>query len=338
MRIDTDYKRLKLIHPFKTARKAARPSSDSLFVYLEHEGFVGIGEIRPQEYYYSENFAVAEKVLGKALSVIGDNPFLIEDITCELKKQFYYAPATVAGIDIALHDLVCKMLNIPLYQYLGVNPENIPVSSMTVGLDAIPVMINKLKEVKKFPIIKLKAGLDNDIEMIKAIRDNTDAKIRIDANTGWEVNEAIDIINEIEKYDIEFIEQPIKTGNYEGLKKIKENINIPIITDEDSVDSKDIPNLIECVDGINIKLMKCGGIREALKMVKAARTFDLKIMVGIMLESSVGAAAAANVAALSDYADIDSNVLISNDPFSGMVNNSGKIILSEKAGLGLEPI
>ena len=338
MKVRIGYKSLKLIHPFKTARKAARPFSDSLFVYLEHEGFTGIGEIRPQEYYYNENFEVAEKVLKASLEVIGDNPFLIEDITSELKKKFYYAPATVAGLDIAIHDLVCKMLNIPLYKYLGLNPDNIPISSMTVGLDTIPVMIDKLKELEGFPIIKLKAGIDNDIEMIKAIRDNTDAKIRIDANTGWSVNEAIDIINKIEKYNIEFIEQPIKTGNYEGLKKIKENVNIPIITDEDSVDSRDISNLVGCVDGINIKLMKCGGIREAVKMIKAARTFDLDIMIGIMLESSVGAAAAANVAALADYADVDSNILISNDPFRGMVNNLGKITLSDKPGLGLEEV
>jgi L-Ala-D/L-Glu epimerase len=336
MKIRTEYKSLKLIHPFKTARKAPRAFSDSLFVYLEHEGFTGIGEIRPQEYYYNEDFEVAERVLKTASAMIGENPFLIEDITCELKEKFYYAPATVAGIDIALHDLVCKMLNLPLYQYLGVNPGRIPLSSMTVGLDTIPVMITKLRELEGFPIIKLKAGMENDLEMIKAIRDNTDAMIRIDANTGWEVNEAIDIINEIEKYDIEFIEQPIKKGNFEGLKKVKENVNIPIITDEDSVDSRDIPNLVGCVDGINIKLMKCGGIREAMKMINAARTFDLKIMIGMMLESSVGAAAGANVAGLTDYADLDANILISNDPFTGMINDFGKITLSDKPGLGLE--
>ena len=244
MRIQTEYKTLKLIHPFKTARKAARATTDSLFVNLSHEGYTGVGEIRPQEYYYNENFEVAEKVIKEAERMLGNDPFLIEDITVALKERFFYAPATVAGIDIALHDLAAKILNIPLYKYLGVNPLNIPDSSITVGLDAIPVMIQKLKELKGFPIIKLKAGMEGDLEMIKAIRENSEAIIRIDANTGWEVNQAIDIINEIENYDIEFIEQPIKKGDYEGLKKVKENVNIPIITDEDSVDSKDIPNLL----------------------------------------------------------------------------------------------
>ena len=151
----------------------------------------------------------------------------------------------------------------------------------------------------------------------------------------WTVDEAIDIINKIEKYNIEFIEQPIAPGNYEGLKKIKENTNIPLITDEDSVDSKDIPNLVGCVDGINIKLMKCGGIREAIKMVHAAKTFGMKVMVGIMLESSIGVSAAAHIAAMADFADIDSNLLIANDPYDGVENNFGKITLAGLPGLGL---
>ncbi|MCF7791149.1 MAG: dipeptide epimerase [Victivallales bacterium] len=338
MKLLTEFRTLKLKHPFTTSRKAPRVLTDSLYVYLEHEGYTGIGEIRPQEYYYNETFKVSGQVLKSALNIIGDDPFLIEDITSELKEKYYYAPATVAGIDIALHDLAAKILGVPLYKYLGVNPERIPLSSITVGLDEIHVMIRKLKELEGFPIIKLKAGLENDMEIIKTVRENTKAKIRVDANTGWEVNEAVDMINEMEKYDIEFIEQPIAKGNYEGLKKIKDNVNIPVITDEDSVDSKDIPNLVGCVDGINIKLMKCGGIREALKMVKAARTFGLQVMAGMMLESSVGTAAGANIAALTDYADLDANILISNDPFTGISNNFGKITLSELPGLGLKAI
>ena len=184
MKISYEFKKLKLVYPFKTARKAARFETDSLIIALEHDGVVGYGEIRPQEYYFNETFGVSKTVLDNVADIMGENPFLIEDITTALKKEFYYAPATVAGLDIALHDLISKTLNIPLYKYLGVNPERIPISSMTVALDEIPIMIKKLKELEGFPIIKIKAGMENDLEMIKAIRENTDAAIRIDANTG----------------------------------------------------------------------------------------------------------------------------------------------------------
>ncbi|HJO91805.1 MAG TPA: dipeptide epimerase [Victivallales bacterium] len=335
MKLTSEIKTLKLKYPFKTARSDDRSESDSLIVKLEKDGFIGYGEIRPSEYYFGENFEVSSKVLNSAADIIDDNPFLLEDILEDLKIKFPYAPSTLAGIDIALHDLVGKLLNIPLYQYFGLNKEKTPVTSFTIGLDNIPMMVKKIKEAKDYPIIKVKVGTPNDIEIMKAIREHTDAIIRVDANTGWGVDEAIENINRLEEFNIEFIEQPIEPGNFEGLRKIKENVNIPIMADEDVVNSNNIPNLIGCVDAINIKLMKCGGIREALRMINIAKAHGMKIMLGCMLESSIGNAAAAQISPLVDYADLDTFLLITNDPYTGLGDNCGKLFLSDKPGLGI---
>ncbi len=336
MNVKSEFVKLKLKYPFKTARRPPREFSDSLIVSIEHNGCVGEGEIRPSEYYFGEDFEVSEKVISEIGSVIGENPFLLEDIINELKTKYYYAPATVAGIDIALHDLVGKLLGIPLYQLFGLNPEKTPVSSFTIGLDTIPIMIKKLKEASNYPIIKVKVGVPGDLDMIKAIRDVSDATIRVDANTGWSVSEAIEKINQFEKYDIEFIEQPIIPKNYKGLKEIRANTNIPIMADEDSVSLKDLPKLVGCVDSINIKLMKCGGIREALNMVNFSHAHGMKVMLGCMLESSLSIAAAAHISPLVEYADLDTNLLITNDPYSGMGSDNGKLLLPNAPGLGVK--
>ena len=338
MKIKTEFIRLKLKYPFKTARSAPREFTDSLIVSIEYEGQVGEGEIRPSEYYFGEDFKVAQKVISEILPVLGGNPFLLEDIINELKAKYFYAPATIAGIDIALHDLVGKLLGIPLYKYFGLNAKKTPVSSYTIGLDTIPKMLNKLKEASNFPIIKVKVGVPGDLDMIKAIRGISDVKIRVDANTGWSVTEAIKKINQLEKYDIEFIEQPIVPKNYKGLREIRKNTNIPIMADEDSVSLKDLPNLVGCVDSINIKLMKCRGIREALSMINFAHANGIKVMLGCMLESSLSIAAAAHISPLVEYTDLDTNILITNDPYSGMKNVDGKPILPNQPGIGVKRI
>jgi len=199
-------------------------------------------------------------------------------------------------------------------------------------------MLNKLKEASNFPIIKVKVGVPGDLDMIKAIRGISDVKIRVDANTGWSVTEAIKKINQLEKYDIEFIEQPIVPKNYKGLREIRKNTNIPIMADEDSVSLKDLPNLVGCVDSINIKLMKCRGIREALSMINFAHANGIKVMLGCMLESSLSIAAAAHISPLVEYTDLDTNILITNDPYSGMKNVDGKLILPNQPGIGVKRI
>jgi L-alanine-DL-glutamate epimerase-like enolase superfamily enzyme len=335
MKIKSAITTLRLKYPFKISRGPARYETETMIIKLKHEGFTGLGEVKPSEYYFSETFAVTAELLKKAEKVIGNNPFQVEDILNELREIYPNSPASLAGIDIALHDLICKMLNIPIYKYLGLNKDKTPITSYTIAIDTIPIMVKKLKEAQNYPIIKVKLGTTEDIKIMKALRDNTDAIIRVDANTDWEVDEAIKKINELEKFNVELVEQPIKPGNYKGLRKIKNSVNIPIMADEDVINSKDVPKLAGCVDSINIKLMKCGGIREAVKMIHTAKTFGLKVMLGCMIESSVANSAAAHISPLVDYADLDTHLLITNDPFEGLGNINGKQILSDSPGLGL---
>ena len=203
-----------------------------------------------------------------------------------------------------------------------------------MGIDTIPVTLERLEAARQYPILKIKVGLPGDVETVKAIRERTDAILRVDANCGWSVDEAIERINALEAYNIELIEQPIPAKNYEGLRKIRENVNVPIMADEDAITSADLPALIGCVDAINIKLMKCRGLREARRMIDTAHAFGLKVMLGCMSESSLAITAAAHLSPLLDYADLDAHLLISNDPFEGVTVQEGKLMLPDRPGIG----
>jgi L-alanine-DL-glutamate epimerase-like enolase superfamily enzyme len=197
-------------------------------------------------------------------------------------------------------------------------------------------MAKKALLAQDYPILKIKVGTKHDLEIIRAIRDVTNAVIRVDANAGWTPKEAIKNIQALLPYNIEFVEQPIPAHNLTGLKLIREHVPIPIIADESSITVEDIPQLAECVDGINIKLMKCGGLRHALKMIHVARAHNLRIMLGCMIESSLAITAAAHLTPLVDYADLDGNLLIDNDPFIGVTIDHGKLVLPDASGLGVK--
>jgi len=238
---------------------------------------------------------------------------------------------------MALYDLVAKRLNLPLYRLLGLDGKTPLITSYTIGIDTPEKMKKKTKQAKDFLVYKVKVGVENDLEMVKAIREVTDAKIRVDANAGWSAEEALDKIDQIKEYGIEFVEQPIDPKDKAGLKKIREKAEIPIIIDEHLMTSRDIPEFVELCDGINIKLAKCGGIREALRMIHVARAHGLKVMLGCMIESSVGIAAAAHLGSLADFLDLDGNLLVSNDPYEGLRLDKGKLFLSDLPGLGVVP-
>ncbi len=335
MKIKTSLIYLQHKYPFTIARrKGTAEAVPNVRIEIEHEGVVGLGEARPSAFYGGETVEIVLQTIEQAKDVIGDNPFLIEDIAHELLLRFPNSPAAAAGIDIALHDLVGKKLGVPLYQLFGLNPQKTPLTSYTIGLDSIEIMLKKLKEAAQYPIIKVKVGVENDIEIVKAIRDNTDAVLRLDANTGWTVSEAIKKINQLEKYGIEFIEQPIKPGDYAGLAEIKRNTNIAIMADEDCTCPQVLGNLAGCVDSINIKLMKCRGLCFAKKMINTADSLGLKVMFGCMTESSLPLTAAAHLTPMTKYADLDMQLLITNDPYEGLKVSEGKIILPQRPGVG----
>jgi len=228
------------------------------------------------------------------------------------------------------------MLNVPVYKLLGLNPAHTPHTSFTLGIDSPANMAKKALLARDYPILKVKVGTKNDVANLAAIREVSNATIRVDANAGWTPREAIKTINALAPYNIEFVEQPVHPRDLDGMRLVRENVPLPIIADESCVTVDDIPRVVGCVDGINIKLMKCGGIRHALKMIHAARAHHLQIMIGCMIESSLAITAAAHLTPLVDYADLDGHLLIDNDPYEGVKVVNSKVVLPDRPGLGVQ--
>ncbi len=322
---------LKLKHPFRISRSVTELKKN-VIVRIDE----GIGEAAPSQ-YYGENADTVIQCLEQVKDQLGDDPFRIESILRNLNKKIQGNYSAKAAIDMALHDLVAKRLNIPVYKLLGLDGSKPLITSYTIGIDTPEKMKEKTKLAEEFLVYKVKVGVEGDVEMVKAVREVTDARIRVDVNAGWSADEAVERINQLKEYDIEFVEQPVDPKDKAGLKRIKEKSDVPIIIDEQLMTTKDIPNFVGLCDGINIKLAKCGGIREALRMIHVARAHGLKVMLGCMIESSVGISAAAQLGSLADYLDLDGNLLVSDDPYEGPRLDKGKLHLSDLPGLGVMP-
>ena len=334
MHIDAKPLDLKLTVPFRIAREVQYTSSN-VIIQVTHDDFTGYGEASPTE-YYGESPETVLACIALFAGNLGDDPFLIEDILTGLNKIIRLNPSAKAAVDMALYDLMGKMLNVPVYKLLGLNPAHAAHTSFTIGIDTPDNMAKKALLARDYPILKIKVGTKHDLDIIKAIRDVSAATIRVDANTGWTPKEAIKNIQSFAPYNIEFVEQPVPAHDLAGLKLIRDNVPLPIIADESCVTVEDIPRVAECVDGINIKLMKCGGIAHALKMIHVARAHNLRVMIGCMIESSLAITAAAHLTPLVDYADLDGNLLVDNDPYSGVTVEKGKLILPDAPGLGVK--
>lgn len=335
MHIDAKPVDLKLTVPFRISRNVQYTSPNAI-VQINHGDFTGLGEAAPDG-YYGESQESMLACVSLFAGNLGDDPFLIEDILKRLDGIIGLNPSAKAAVDMALYDLVGKILNVPVYKLLGLNPQHTPYTSFTLGIDTPENMAKKAMLAQGYPILKVKVGTKHDLDNLKAIRDVSSATIRVDANTGWTPKEAIRNINALAPYNIEFVEQPVPAHDLDGLKLIRQNVPVPIIADESCVTVDDIPRVAGCVDGINIKLMKCGGIRHALKMIHTARAHNLQVMIGCMIESSLAITAAAHLTPLVDYADLDGHLLIDNDPYSGVTVEKGKLILPEGPGLGVKP-
>ena len=325
---------LKLTTPFRISR-GVQYTSPNVIVQVSYQDYTGYGEASPSE-YYGESLETVLACITLFAGNLGDDPFVIEDILHRLNKIIGLNPSAKAAVDMALYDIVGKLLGVPLYKLLGLNPARTPHTSFTIGLDTPAEMAKKVLLAKEYPILKIKVGTKHDLDIIKAIRDVSNAVVRVDANTGWTPKEAIKNINALAPYNIEFVEQPIPAHDLAGLKLIRDNVPVPIIADESCVTVDDIPRIAECVDGVNIKLMKSGGISHALKMIHVARAHHLRVMIGCMIESSLAITAAAHLTPLVDYADLDGHLLIDNDPYEGVKVEHGKLILPDGPGLGVK--
>jgi L-alanine-DL-glutamate epimerase-like enolase superfamily enzyme len=259
------------------------------------------------------------------------------NIKTTLDKTLLDQSCAKCALDIALMDWVGKKLNAPLFRLFGLDKSQTARTSFSIGIDTPEVIKQKIKEAEAYPLLKIKVGKDSDAEILDTVRSVTDKPLRVDANEGWKTKEvALEKIKWLETMGVELIEQPLPAAMTEEHRWLRERVNMPIIADEAVKSAADIPALAGAYDGINIKLMKAGGVQEALTMIQMARALGLKIMIGCMIESSVAITAAAHLSPLIDWADLDGNLLISNDPFKGVEVKEGKLVLNDKPGLGVE--
>ena len=327
---------LQLATPFRISRGVQLHAYNTL-VTLRDGDLSGIGEAAPSG-YYGEKREMVHAALPYLAQQLGDDPLCIEDIVEAFERTFHHGNAAAkAAFDMALYDLAGKRLDVPVYTLLGLNPDRTPLTSYTIAIDTPQEMARKAGEARDYPVLKIKVGTPDDVAIVRAIREVTDATLRVDANAAWTAKEAIRTINALAPYNIEFVEQPVAASDLDGLQLVRENVPVPVIADESCVVPEDIPSVIGRVDGINIKLMKCGGMRNALKMIAAARVHHLKVMLGCMIESSLSITAAAQLSPLVDYADLDGQMLIAHDPFDGVRVEHGKLVLPDRPGLGVIP-
>jgi L-alanine-DL-glutamate epimerase-like enolase superfamily enzyme len=319
---------LPLRHTFTIARSSENVSHTAV-VRLRWNGLEGLGETAPIA-RYGESLESAIAAL--RARPLGDDPYAFERLLTGL------SPAQMCGLDIALHDLIGKDLERPLWRLLVLDPARTPRTSFTIGIAPLDETLAKVRDIGTHPVIKVKLGKGAEIETIEAVRSVYTGTIRIDANEGWTPEQSVTILTELARHEVEFCEQPIPAGSPEQLRWIRERSPIPIVTDEDSKDAADLPALLGCVDGINVKLAKCGGIRGALAMIHTARAMGFKIMLGCMVESQILTTAAAHLSPLVDWADLDGPFLTARDPFAGITYAGGKIVLPAGPGLGVREV
>ncbi len=334
--IDVKTKRLDLAHTWTISRNSS-DFKNNVFVKIERNGITGYGEAAPNVRYGEDSKKTTRRINEAKKIFERNNLFHYVDIKDETDKTITDQSCAKAALDIALMDWIGKALNVPLYKLWGLDTGKAPVTSFSIGIDTVEVIKQKVREAEQYPILKIKVGTDRDREIINAVRSVTDKPIRVDANEGWKTKEeALEKIKWLKDQGVEFIEQPMPSTMIKETAWLRERAGIPIIADEAVKTAADIPKLAEAYDGINIKLMKSGGIQEALRMIGMAKALGMKIMLGCMIESSVAISAAAHLAPFVDYADLDGNLLIKNDPFSGVKVVKGKFIFNDKPGLGVE--
>ena len=320
----------------RTTFRIAHGASDQRFnVRCQIEDGLGEAAVVP---YYGDTQESILAYLRKVGEIPGGDPALLEDLLANLPPG---SPASRAAIDIALHDLWGKRLGQPLYRLFGLDPTRLPPTSFTIGIDRPEVMAEQARQCG-YPIIKVKLGSSDDAAALTAIRRATSARLRVDANAGWSYDQALELIPSLAQFDLELIEQPLPRGDIEGIRALrqqlrKRGLTTPIFVDESVRSAQDVAAHAGAVDGVVIKLMKTGGLREALRAIHTARALDMQIMLSCMVESSIGVTAAAHIAPLCDHADLDGPLLITNDPYLGVTYHGAQMTLPNRPGLGVIP-
>jgi L-alanine-DL-glutamate epimerase-like enolase superfamily enzyme len=325
---------LELRHVF-TVASFSRSTTPVMLTEIECGDYIGYGEASMPP-YLGESHDTATKFLSQADLSKYENPFDLETILADVDKIAPGNGAAKASIDIALHDLVGKMMNQPWYNIWGFDKSKTPNTTFTIGIDKPDVVRKKVEEANEFKILKVKVGLKNDKEMIETIRSVTDVPLTVDANQGWkDRQEALDMIHWLKEKGVVLVEQPMAKTLYEDHAWLTERSPLPIIADEAVQRLPDVIKAKGCYTGINIKLMKCTGMREAHKMILLARALGMKVMLGCMTETSCAISAASHLSPMVDWADLDGALLISNDIYKGTTVVNGKVTLTDNPGIGI---
>jgi L-alanine-DL-glutamate epimerase-like enolase superfamily enzyme len=319
---------LALAEEFGIAR-GSRTQTEVVQVELSHDGLVGRGEAAPI-YYRGETPATASEFLSSLR--LTDDPFALEENLS--------TPGDAAGraaLDAALHDWVGRRLGVPVWRLLGL-PRSAPVTSYTIGIDTLDGTRDRARRAAAFRALKVKVGGAEDLARLEAVRAETDAPLRVDANEGWTLAQARELVPALVELGVELIEQPFPADDLESFRALRElSPRPPVIVDEGCQDLGDVAAVATYADGINVKLAKSGGLREAVRMVHAARALGLRVMIGCMVESQLGVAPAAQIASLAEWVDLDGHLLLAEEPFRGLQLEDGCVLPSHGPGLGVEP-
>jgi L-alanine-DL-glutamate epimerase-like enolase superfamily enzyme len=334
-KVEIKSKRLDLRHAWTISRNTST-FKEYAFVKIEKDGVFGIGEAA-HNVRYGESLESTIATIEKAIPILQEcDPWKYVDINAAIQAVCEGQTAAKAGIDIALMDWLTRWLGLPLYQFWGLDAKKAPQTTFSIGIDTMDMVKTKVQEADPYPLLKIKMGKDNDEELLTAVRSVTSKTLRVDANEGWKDKElALRKVEWLAKNGVDLVEQPMPADMLEETAWIKARAPIPIIADESVKTSKDIPKLAEAFDGINIKVDKAGGLQESLRMIWMARSLGMKIMLGCMVSSSVSITAAAHLSPLTDYPDLDGNLLLASDPFSGVKVKDGWLILPDRPGLGV---
>jgi L-alanine-DL-glutamate epimerase-like enolase superfamily enzyme len=324
---------LALAEEFGIAR-GSRTTQTVVQVELEHEGIVGRGEASAVYYRGESADAVVEFLGTTAPPLVGDDPFALEAIE-ERLEDVDGLTAGKAALDGALHDWIGKRLGVPLWRLLGLAPEA-PPTSFTISIDSVEGTRDRARRAGRFKALKIKVGGAEDLERLEAVRAESDAPLRVDANEGWTLESARELMPELIRLGVEFVEQPFPADDVESFLALAElHPRLPVIVDEGCHDLRDVAPAAAYADGINVKLAKSGGVREAVRMIHAARALDLRVMLGCMVESQLGVAPAAAIASLADWVDLDGHLLLADEPFTGLRFEDGRVLPSAEPGLGV---
>jgi L-alanine-DL-glutamate epimerase-like enolase superfamily enzyme len=326
---------LQLKHAF-TLATSSRTTTPVMLTEIEYDGVTGYGEASMPPYLGESHESVSKFLSLLNLSQFTD-PFLLIDILHYVDGVMPGNYAAKASVDIAMHDLIGKLVGEPFYRLFGLNPSRAPFTSFTIGLDTPEIIKQKVDEAEPYKILKVKLGRDNDKEMVEVIRSVTDKPLCVDVNQGWkDRNHALEMAVWLKEKGVIFLEQPMPKEMKDDIAWLTKESPLPVIGDEAIQNINDLLNNKEVYSGINIKLMKCGGLNAAMKMINTARACEMKVMLGCMTETSCAITAAAKLSPLVDWCDLDGNLLISNDPFTGLNIVDGRVTLPEQPGIGVK--